>query len=113
LLEAFPSKDFPAVLGSSSNAVKQGNIEINEEKAEIYLPVKHGTDLSNFDPKLKLFPGFKSDSEVAKDFNGGPVEYRISNPGEEEKIYNITAEVANNPVLEGYYADPEIIYSNK
>lgn len=108
LLQAFPSDDFPAVLGSDAEAVKRNNIIVDEKNLKVYLPVRSGTNLRSFDPKLKLFPGTTTDSKGAKNFENGPVEYRISLPGNKEKIYKVTAEVANNPVLEGYYADPRL-----
>jgi arabinoxylan arabinofuranohydrolase len=30
-----------------------------------------------------------------------------------EKQYQVTASIDNNPVLDGYFADPEIIYSQR
>ncbi|MEC9261312.1 MAG: family 43 glycosylhydrolase, partial [Pseudomonadota bacterium] len=48
----------------------------------------------------------------AQDFSHGPVEYSVSLMGE-KKTYQVSAQVANNPIVDGYYADPEIIYSHK
>ncbi len=113
LLEAFPSDDFPVITGSSSSAVKQKNIIIDETEKSIYLPVKNGTDLSNFNPELETFPGIEITNTEAKNFESGLQEYTVKLANGEEQPYNVQVEVANNPVVEGYYADPEIIYSEK
>lgn len=113
LLQEFPSEDLPVITGSNAEAVKKNNIIIDQENAQIYLPVKSGTDLSNFDPEFKTFPGIKIAPEGAQNFEDNDPVYTITFPGGEEQTFTVNAEVANNPVVEGYYADPEIIYSNK
>ena len=112
LLKAFPSDDLSVITGASNAAIKTNNIVINNDEETIYLPVKYGTDLSNFNPELKTLPGVKVSPEGAQDFSNHPVSYEIST-GNEVKTFKVTAAVANNPVVEGYYADPEIIYSEK
>ena len=112
LLKAFPSDDLTGVTGASNSAIKTNNIVIKSDENTIYLPVKYGTDLTNFDPELKTLPGVAVSPEGAQDFSNGPVSYEIST-GDEVTTFKVTAAVANNPVVEGYYADPEIIYSEK
>ena len=113
LLQAFPSSDIPAILGSNSPAVKKLNILIDKEKDSLYLPIKHGTDLANFNPEFGLSPGVSIAPNGPQDFREGVVNYTLRLPsGKKENIY-VIAEVANNPVVEGYYADPEILYSHK
>lgn len=113
LLEAFPSDDFPVITGSNSSVVKQKNIIIDEAERSIYLPVKNGTDLSSFNPELETFPGIEITNSEAKNFKNGVQEYTVKLANDEEKIYKVQVEIANNPVIEGYYADPEIIYSER
>ncbi len=113
LLEAFPSEDFPIIAGSKASAVKENNIIIDEVAKSIYLPVKEGTDLSNFNPELETFPGIELVDTEPKNFENGEQEYKVKLVNGEEQIYKVQVEVANNPVVEGYYADPEIIYSEK
>ncbi|PKD17703.1 beta-xylosidase [Salegentibacter salinarum] len=113
LLEAFPSDDFPVITGSNSSAVKQKNIIIDEAEKSIYLPVKNGTDLSSFNPELGTFPSIEITNPEAKNFENGVQEYTVKLANGEEKIYKVQVEIANNPVVEGYYADPEIIYSER
>ena len=49
----------------------------------------------------------------AKDFSSAAQSYTLELPDGTQKNYSVEAAVANNPVLDGYYADPEIIYSSK
>jgi len=113
LLQAFPSDSLPSILGSNSPEVKTNNIIIEEKNSLIYLPVKAGTDLSNFDPDFKLFPGATIQPEGARNFENKVLDYTVNLAGATDKTYKVTAEIANNPALDGYYADPEILYSNK
>ncbi len=46
------------------------------------------------------------------DFSSGPVSYTLSYGGQKKSI-KVTVQEDNNPVLEGYYADPEILYSER
>ncbi|MCL6218091.1 family 43 glycosylhydrolase [Zunongwangia pacifica] len=112
LLNAFPSDDLVGVTGASNSAIKKNNIVIKSDENTIYLPVKYGTDISNFNPEFKTLPGVAVSPEGAQDFSNGPVAYDIST-GDETKTFQVTVAVANNPVVEGYYADPEIIYAEK
>ncbi|MEH6407932.1 MAG: family 43 glycosylhydrolase [Leeuwenhoekiella sp.] len=113
LMNQFPSDGLSSLLGASNEAIKTNNIVIDAEVNSVYLPVIQGTDLSNFDPMPDVLPGIKISPEGAQDFTKGSVSYTLKNGLNLVKTYQITAKIANNPVLEGYYADPEIIYSEK
>ena len=101
------------VQSSNSASVKIINIVIDNSNNTVYLPVKNGTDLSTFDPELVTTPGVKITPDTPQDFTQGPVEYTLSIDGLGSKTYNVTAHVDFNPLLEGYYADPEVLYSEK
>lgn len=113
LLKAFPSKNLPLILSSTASALKSLNIKTDGKKSEIYLPAKVGTDLSNFNPELVLFPGVKLEKEGANNFKDGSKAYSVIMPDGTKKTYSVHVEVAKNPVLDGFYADPEIIYSKQ
>ncbi|MBL3655842.1 family 43 glycosylhydrolase [Fulvivirga sp. 2943] len=98
------------VMGSGNPAVRKLNIQISEDT--IYLPVEAGTDLKSFDPQLNLMPGVKSSKEGKQDFSAGALTYDFT-LGEKTKSFKVQVSVDGNPVLSGYYADPEIIYSEK
>lgn len=112
LISKWGKIDKTTFLGFNSDKIKKNNIEINDKEGSIYLPVKQGTDLKNFDPGIKNSLWVKAEDTGAKDFSKGPVSYRFSTP-EGQKEYKLSLSLDKNPVLDGYYADPEIIYSHK
>ncbi len=99
-------------LDFNSENVKKNNVVINEVDKTIYIPVISGTDIKNFDPKIKTPSWVDILSPGSKNFSRGPVDYTILTAGKQE-TYEVSVQEDNNPVLRGYYADPEIIYSNK
>jgi arabinoxylan arabinofuranohydrolase len=51
--------------------------------------------------------------KTAQDFTKGAVKYTVTIHGQSAEIWSVTASVANNPVLNDFYADPDILYSEK
>ena len=102
------------VMGSGqSPAIKKNNIVIDTLNSKAYLPLTNGPSLKSFDPRFVLFPGMSISPKGPYDFAKGPVKIKITLPGRQPLIYEVAASVDQNPVLNGYYADPEILYSNK
>ncbi|MER2491752.1 family 43 glycosylhydrolase [Catenovulum sediminis] len=101
-----------AIASSASAKVKKLNIVIDDENQTVYLPVKQGTNLTAFDPLLITASGVKVTPTGKQDFSQGAIAYHVSVNGK-SKTYRVSAAVNNNPVIEGYYADPEIIYSQR
>lgn len=112
LIQKWGVIDKSSFLEFKSDDIKNNNIMINDENNTIYIPVKLGTDIKKFDPKIKMISWATLLTKGTKDFSKGAVDYTIA-VGGEKKIYKIAVKVDNNPVLEGFYADPEIIYSKK
>lgn len=98
------------IFGSSSDAVKMRNWI--KEGTEIILPARSNSDLTAFDPELITLPGVNIMPQGAQNFSSGAVEYQLSANGNVKK-FNVKAQVNANPVLDGYYADPEVLYSEK
>ncbi len=96
-----------------SKELKKLNVDINAENKTIHLPVKTGTDMTNFDPMFKNWPGLSIEPEGPQDFSKGSIEYRFKYEGLGEEKYIVELSEDHNPVLEGYYADPDILYSEK
>lgn len=101
------------LVDARSTSLKKNNVYTNNQDKTTYLPVKHGTDLSHFDPEFKTFTGISFIPEGPQDFSKGPVEYTFEMEGKGKLAYKVSASEDHNPVLEGYYADPEILHSEK
>jgi len=92
--------------------VLKNNIVIDSIGKKIFLPVKNGTDLTSFDPQLITMPGVIISPKGPQNFTKGPVNYTLSN-NKYNVNYTVTSQINKNPVLAGYYADPEILYAKK
>ncbi|AOM79431.1 family 43 glycosylhydrolase [Pedobacter steynii] len=96
-----------------SAAIKKKNVVTDTVASTLYLPLKQGTSLKSFDPGFLIFPGVEISPKAPYDFSKGPLKLKVSVPGRKSAVYEVTAAVDGNPVLNGYYADPEILYSHK
>ncbi len=112
LLKKFPSSNIPGISSVSGKKVKSNNVVINKDQDSIFIPVRPGTDLSHFQPGFQLIMTDAIEPRNPQNFENAPVEYRLT-VGNETKTYRVAVSVNNNPIIEGYYADPEILYSNK
>ena len=101
------------IYSSASDSVKKINSKFDQTAKTIYLAVRKGTDLSNFDPMFVTPAGCVVTPVGPQNFSTGAVNYTVSIPGIGSKTYAVTVQVSGNPVLAGYYADPEILYSKK
>ncbi len=111
LIERWGSVDDLGITTIGSERVKKINVVFDNQENTIYLPVKQGTDLTSLDPKFSSYFDAEIKPSGPQDFSGKPVSYSVSLKGAGEKTFHVSAGVDNNPVLEGYYADPEILYS--
>lgn len=96
----------------SSKQIKQLNVSLDTAKKTVILPVKPGTNLKNFNPGMMTYPGVTISANT-KNFSNGPVAYTVSIAGKGTQHYSVIASAYHNPVLNGYYADPDIIYAEK
>ncbi|MCC8088237.1 MAG: family 43 glycosylhydrolase [Rikenellaceae bacterium] len=103
----------PAIYGFGSDKVKKINLEIDQAGGNVRIPVRYGTNLKKFNPEPIVLPGYTVIPTKAQNFTNGAIDYTVSTPDGKSKTYSVDAYVANNPILEGYYADPEILYSEK
>lgn len=101
-----------AIETSTSPWVKKMNMVVRETEQTLYLPVKDGAPLTSLDPQLVVASGISLTPSGALDFTHGSVKITLTK-GDESKTFTVMAAVNNNPVIEGYYADPEIIYSKQ
>jgi len=98
---------------ADAKAVKKTNIKADDATKQVHLPVKWGTNLVSFKPDFTKFAGVTIEPKTAQDFTKGAVKYTVTIEGQPSETWSVTASVANNPVLNGFYADPDILYSEK
>lgn len=101
------------MLSAHSKSLKKMNISLDTIGKKLYLPIKNGTNLKLFNPEFDIFPGVTITPQLACDFSKGPVTYTVKVAGKESQTYQVSLKEYHNPVLEGYYADPEILYAAK
>ena len=111
LLKKWGSAD-DVIESAQSKAIKKQNIVFDSAANKLFLPVKPGTNLKSFNPQFLSFPGITITPKANANFTG-PVRYFVSVKGKETQPYAVTAKVYHNPVLDGYYADPDILYSEQ
>ncbi|MBN2166770.1 MAG: family 43 glycosylhydrolase [Marinilabiliaceae bacterium] len=113
LLAAFPSSSLiNEPLGARNGNVKHEFLTINKNTMQIDIPVHYGVDLSNFDPMIFATPGTEITPSGLQDFTKGTIQYTFKLNGSTAK-YNVNVRIAANPVIPGFHADPEILYSEK
>ncbi|MDD4968532.1 MAG: family 43 glycosylhydrolase [Paludibacter sp.] len=104
----------PAIFESAkAKGLKKINIVVDTIAKKVCYPVSTTTDLSSFNPGLNNFAGVSIVPDKAVDFTKGGVKYTIKIAGKKPETYTVEAVKNHNPVLDGYYADPEILYSEK
>ena len=96
-----------------SPQLKKQNVYFKDEAREIFLPVKRGTDITRFEPEFRAYPGITFSPPGSQDFSKGPVTYTFEMEGKGEEVFRVSVSEDHNPVMEGYYADPDILYAEK
>ncbi len=97
----------------TAKEVRKLNTKVDTAERAVYLSLKPGTNLQAFNPAFMLLPGVQLHPATVQNFTNGPVPYSISIEGKQPQVWNVFASVNHNPVLDGYYADPEILYAEK
>ncbi len=89
-------------------------INVETTPGTVLVPVDRKTNLRSFDPRFAPVPGHKLTPTGAQNFANGPVTYKLT-PDDRgpARTVRVAVEARNNPVIPGYYADPDIIYSHK
>jgi arabinoxylan arabinofuranohydrolase len=102
------------VIGTAANkTIHRLNIQLDTLHSTVFLPVHPGTDLKSFNPGFTQLPGVSISPKTNVDFSKGAVTYNIKVPGHIAKNYSVLIAVNNNTLFDGYYADPEVLYSHK
>lgn len=93
--------------------VKKINIVQDDKNKTLGLPVLPTTDLTKFNPQFESTASLKISPNKIQNFSKGAVNFKVKPAGEKAQTWSVSAVKNHNPVLAGYYADPDIIYSNK
>lgn len=102
------------VLGNaSSKQIKKINTRVDTVNKTVYLSVKPGTNLKAFNPAFRSLPATTLSPITPQDFTKGAVKYVVSIKEQQPQIWKVIAQENHNPVLEGYFADPDVMYSDK
>jgi len=96
-----------------SKAIRKQNADIDTTSKTLELQVNGITDRNKFDPGFLTFPGLKITPKGDQSFSRGPVNYKIDIQGQRPVIYKVAVANNHNPVINGFYADPEIMYAKK
>ncbi len=98
--------------GAKNVKIKENGCDIDTKAKTIDIAVKNRTDLSGFDPMLYTSPGASVTPVGSQDFRAGNVTYTFTQNGATAD-YTVSVSVEANPVLPGFHADPDILYSEK
>lgn len=112
LVAEFTTFDNPLLEVGSNDVIKQ-NVAIYNKQNEIRVPVKNGVSLDAFDLQFQSYSSTTITPKGPQNFTEGAVEYTVAIEGKGKQTYNVIVAKDHNPALKGYYADPEIIFSNK
>lgn len=98
---------------AGSTAVKFRNITVDEKTKTVRVPLKEDANIANVDLEFKLPAFVKLSPAPPYNFKSAAVKLGVSVLGEKPQYYTLHGEPDRNPVLDGYFADPEIIYSEQ
>jgi len=101
------------MLSAQSKAIKKININLDTITKRLILPVKAGTNLKALDPGFMKFPGVEVSPKTPQNFSSGAVKYNVKIKGRQTETFEVIVREVNNPVLSGYFADPDVLYSEK
>lgn len=102
---AFESVQSPQIL--------KNNIVVDSKNKTVTFLVKKNTDVSKLNPDFKTVEGIKIKPNSTRDFSKGEVKYKVNIPGKKAETYTANAVKYGNPVLHGFYADPDVLYAEK
>lgn len=112
-LESKWGSDADIIGGATNAAVKSININVDTAAKAMTLFVNPGTSLTAFDPAFITFPGVAITPKTPQDFSKGAVHYTISIKDRQAQTWSVIVKETHNPALNGFYADPDILYAEK
>ncbi|MEQ1800005.1 MAG: family 43 glycosylhydrolase, partial [Lacibacter sp.] len=101
------------ISSAASKQIKKINTKVDTANKTVYLSVKPRTKLNAFNPSFIIFPGIQVKPNTVQNFSKEGVNYAVTIAGQKTQTWKVIAQENHNPVLEGFYADPDILYSEK
>lgn len=101
------------MLNPQSSWVRKLNIVFDTASKKLVLPLSNGANLKRFNPEFPAPKGTTITPKGKQNFKKGAVTYTLTTEGRPNLTYTVEAKQHSNPVLNGYYADPDLIYSEK
>lgn len=100
-----------AMLQVTGTGIKKLNVNVDSAMHTLYLPLKPGTNAKALKPAFSTLPGvtIKPNGKAT----GDGATYTVAISGQQPQAYTVKAFETRNPVLDGYYADPEVLYSKQ
>lgn len=100
-----------AMLQVTGTGIKKLNVNVDSATHTLYLPLKPGTNAKALKPAFSTLPGvtIKPNGKATRD----GAMYTVAISGQQPQAYTVKAFETHNPVLDGYYADPEVLYSKQ
>lgn len=96
-----------------SIGIRKQNMDLDTVARNLTLSVSDSVKLSRFNPGFLTFPGLDVTPKGYQDFSKGPVNYTVKIQGRANLGYKVSLAGDHNPVINGFYADPEILYAKK
>ncbi|HEY6914305.1 MAG TPA: family 43 glycosylhydrolase, partial [Paludibacter sp.] len=112
LLKTYYTNAEDILTSAKAEGLRPVNIVVDKTAKKVTFPVESTTDLRTFKPT------FGTDKEITvkpvgnSDFSKGDVTYNLK-IGKKTEKYTASTVKNHNPVLNGLYADPDVLYSEK
>ncbi|MES2777235.1 MAG: family 43 glycosylhydrolase [Bacteroidota bacterium] len=97
----------------NASGLRKINTLVDTVAKTVIFSAKPNASLKSLDPRFEKFTGVTVSPAGPQNFSKGPVKYMVSVPGKAAQSFQVRARKMNNPVLDGYYADPDILYAEK
>lgn len=111
-LKAYWTKPADLLRSAKAEGLRPVNIVVDEQAKKVTFPVESTVDLNKFSPVFETSASVSVKPVGNSNFSKGNVKYEIRT-GNKTEFYMATAVKNHNPVLNGYYADPDVLYSHK
>ncbi|WP_022823478.1 family 43 glycosylhydrolase [Hymenobacter norwichensis] len=99
------------LLAATNPSIRKNNTVVDSTAGKVAFIVPAGNNLKSFDLQLRN-PALPVTPSSPQNFIKGPVTYTVGQ-GATKRAYQVSVTETHNPALTGYYADPDILYSQK